>query len=133
MPERQRAAVPASHADILEKLGFAHVATIGSDGSPQSSPVWFRWDGAVLSFSTTKPRQKYRNLVADPRVAMTILDPDDPYRHIEIRGVVEIEEDPDGSLIHELAKRYMGAERFEGNLKDRVIVRIVPARVNVYG
>src|SRR4051794_24449657 len=101
MPSRSRpemaqdARVPESHLDILEKRSFAHVATVGSDGAPQVSVVWFDWDGTRLSFSTIRGRQKFRNLERDPRIAMTITDPDDPYRYVELRGRVSIEDDPD--------------------------------------
>src|SRR5882672_10031670 len=92
--------------DILEKKGLAHVATIGPDGGPQSTPVWYGWDGTSLKFSTTKARQKYKNLVRNPKVAASITDPDNPFRYLEIRGVAEIEDDTDRSFINEMARKY---------------------------
>lgn len=70
--------IPASHRDILEGKGFAHVATLGPDGAPQSNPVGFEWDGDTLRFSQTKTRQKYRNLQRNPRIAVSILDSETP-------------------------------------------------------
>ena len=127
------AGYPASHKDILDAPGLAHMATLGPDGAPHSSPVWYEWTGADLLISHTKGRQKYRNVERDPRVALSILDPDDPYRYIEIRGTVEIVDDPEAELIHLLAKKYQGKERYEGPVGDRVIFKIVPSKVNTYG
>ena len=127
------AQVPESHRDIIAARGFAHVATIGPRGEPHSSPVWYEWDGDHLLFSHTKRRQKYRNLVRDPRVAVSIEDPADAYRYVEIRGRAEIVDDPDGSLAHRLARAYRGSDRFTGDLSDRVIVKVTPERVNTYG
>jgi PPOX class probable F420-dependent enzyme len=126
-------AVPESHRDILSKLGFAHAATIGPRGEPHSSPVWYEWDGAHLLFSHTKSRQKYRNLMRDPRISLSITDPDDPYRSVEIRGSARITDDPEGSLIHHLAHRYRGVECYEGELEGRVVVEVAPERVTTWG
>jgi len=92
---------------ILNSKQFAHVATIRPDGSPQSSPMWFVWDGEYLKFTHATNRQKYRNIRHDPRIAVSITDVDDPYTYAEFRGVVEhIEEDPGGTFYETLAKRY---------------------------
>jgi PPOX class probable F420-dependent enzyme len=85
--------IPESHRDILEKKGYAHVATLGPHGEPESNPVWYGWDGEALKFSNTKGRQKYRNLRRNPHIAVSITDPDNPYRYLEIRGIAEIEDD----------------------------------------
>jgi PPOX class probable F420-dependent enzyme len=76
--------IPDSHRDILDKKGFAHVATIGPEGEPHSSPVWYGWDGEHFLFSQTKTRQKIRNVQRDARVAVSVTDPDNPYRYLEI-------------------------------------------------
>jgi PPOX class probable F420-dependent enzyme len=84
---------------ILQSKSFAHLATTGPHGEPQSSPMWFVWDGEHIKFTHTTERQKYRNIKRDPRVAISITDPDDSYIYAEFRGVVErIEEDPTGAL-----------------------------------
>src|SRR5438105_1486996 len=97
---------------ILHSKAFAHLATIGSKGEPHSSVMWFLWDGEYIKFSHTTERQKYQNLKRDPRVAITIIDPDDPYIYAEFRGVVErIEDDPTGSISNALAEKYGSSSR----------------------
>jgi len=100
--------LPASHADLLERPLFGHLATVQPDGAPNSSVMWFAWDGQVLRFTHTSTRQKYRNVRAEPRVAFSIADPDDPYRTLEVRGVVEsIEPDDErASFYKSLQERY---------------------------
>jgi PPOX class probable F420-dependent enzyme len=88
-------AVPPGYDDLLERPLYGHLATTRPDGSVQVSPIWFDWDGELLRFAHTTKRQKYRNVQRDPRVAMSISDPDNPYRYLEVRGDVErIEPDP---------------------------------------
>ena len=71
------------------------------------SPIWFDWDGELLRFAHTTKRQKYRNVQRSPRVALSISDPDNPYRYLEVRGDVErIEPDPTASLLLRLTDRY---------------------------
>jgi PPOX class probable F420-dependent enzyme len=99
---------PESHADLLEKPTFAHLATIRPDGSPQSSVMWFTYDGERIRMTHTKTRQKFRNLADEPRVAISIADPEDQYRFLEVRGVVESIEDDDAeaSFYKSLQTRY---------------------------
>ena len=108
--------IPDTHVDILDSLAMWHVATIGPGGEPQSSPVWIGWDGTRIRFSNLTTRQKYRNLHADPRVALSATHPDDAYRYLEVRGrVVAFEPDPDGEFIDSMAAKYQGKPRFEGH------------------
>ena len=126
------AEIPQTLLDLLEKKGFAHLATVGTDGQLHTSPVWYDWDGEYVLVSHTKERQKYRNVVKDPRVALSILDPENPYRYLEIRGVVEeIVDDPEKTLIHKLAKKYqdLDAYPYDGPGDNRVIFKIKPERV----
>ena len=105
--------IPEKYRDLLDTTALAHIATLGPNGEPQSNPVWFGWDGQHLRFSQTKTRQKYRNLKRDPRIALSIVDPNNPYRYLEIRGrVVRIDEDPDLAFINSMAKKYIGQERY---------------------
>ncbi len=105
--------VPSSHADLLDKPGFVHVATLGPRGEPQSTPVWYDTDGEFIKISQTAGRQKYRNLQRDPRVALSIIDPDNPYRYLEIRGRVErFEDDADNAFINSLAQKYLGQDEY---------------------
>jgi PPOX class probable F420-dependent enzyme len=118
---------PASHADLLEQPTFAHLATIRPDGSPQSSVMWFAWDGERIRMTHTKTRQKFRNLTAEPRVALSIADPDDGYRFLEVRGVVESIDDDDAqaSFYQSLQRRY-GNEYPIPDAAVRVIITIRP-------
>ena len=121
--------LPASHADLLENPNFAHLATVRPDGSPQSSVMWFGWDGERVRFTHTKTRQKFANLEHEPRVAFSVLDPTNPYRTVEVRGVVEsIEDDTaEAAFYRELQERY-------GNVYDitdadvRVVITVRPSK-----
>jgi PPOX class probable F420-dependent enzyme len=99
--------IPDSHRDLLERPLFAHLATIRPDGRPQVNPMWFSWDGENLFFTNTKTRYKYRNVTAHPEVAVSINDPEQPYRYLEVRGTVErIDPDSSGEFFLKLADRY---------------------------
>ena len=101
------AVVPGSHRDLLERPLFAHLATIRPDGRLQSNPMWYRWDGRTVRMTTSTPRQKYRNVIANHRAAISIHDPDQPYRYLELRGrIVAVEPDPEGGFFDALADRY---------------------------
>ncbi len=107
----QKPVTPENYSDLLSSTALAHVATIGPEGEPQNNPVWFDWDGQHVKYSQTKTRQKYRNLNRDPRIALSIVDPENPYRYLEVRGeVTRIEEDPDLDFINSMAKKYLGLD-----------------------
>jgi PPOX class probable F420-dependent enzyme len=118
---------PESHADLLDKPTFAHLATVRPDGSPQSSVMWFAWDGELIRMTHTKTRQKFRNLAEEPRVALSIADPDDQYRFLEVRGTVEsvVDDDAEASFYQSLQKRY-GQSYPIGDADVRVILTIRP-------
>jgi PPOX class probable F420-dependent enzyme len=121
--------IPSKYTDLLKSKALAHVATIGPDGEPQSNPVWFDWDGEHVLFSQTKTRQKYKNVQRDPHVALSIVDPSNPFRYLEIRGTVsKIEEDPDKHFINAMAKKYTGQAVNQGNQPgdERVVVYVTP-------
>src|SRR5687767_1866019 len=128
--------IPNSHVDILDKKGFAHLATLGPDGEPQASPVWYDWDGEQILVSQTTTRQKYRNVQKDPRVAVSITDPDNPYRYLEVRGeVVSIEKDEGNAFINKMAKKYIDKDEYPWNRPgdERVVVTIVPKHTSSMG
>ncbi|MGH2409190.1 MAG: PPOX class F420-dependent oxidoreductase [Chloroflexota bacterium] len=135
MSSEPSAVIPASHQALLDSTAVAIVSTVGPRGEPQTSPVWFGWDGKVLRFSHTKGRQKYRNLVRDPRIAVCIIDPANPYRYIEIRGAAAIEDDPTKAFIDVMSKKYTGNDKYQGNQPgdERIIVTVMPAHVNTMG
>jgi PPOX class probable F420-dependent enzyme len=119
--------LPESHADLLDSPNFAHLATIRPDGSPQSSVMWFAWDGSRLKLTHTKNRQKFANLEKEPRVALSIADPSDQYRFIEVRGTLESIEDDDevASFYKSLQTRY-GMDYEIPDASVRVIITIKP-------
>jgi PPOX class probable F420-dependent enzyme len=127
--QSQRLVIPEGYEDLLESTALVHVATIGPHGEPQNNPVWFDWDGEHVMFSQTKSRQKYRNLQRDPRVAFSLVDPDNPYRYLEIRGeMVRVEEDPDLYFINSMAKKYLGLDKYPYHQPgdERVVVFVRP-------
>jgi PPOX class probable F420-dependent enzyme len=128
--------IPESHQDLLGSTALAHVATIGPKGEPQSNPVWFDWDGEHVMFSQTRTSQKYRNLHRDPRIALSIVDPDDPFRYLEVRGAVErIEEDANLAFINAMVKKYQGVDEYRNHRPgdERVVVLVRPERTTKMG
>lgn len=119
--------LPETHADLLTRPLFAHLATLRPDGAPQSNVMWFDWDGERIRMTHTRTRQKFRNLQRDPRVALSIADPDDPYRFLEVRGVVERVDDDDAqaSFYRSLQERYANVYDIT-DAPVRVIVTIRP-------
>jgi PPOX class probable F420-dependent enzyme len=118
--------IPESHRDLLERPLFAHLATLRPDGSPQSSVMWFAWDGQRARFSHTRNRQKYRNLENDPRVSLHVQDPGNPYRTLEVRGRVEsMVPDADAVFYRSLQERYdFVTPVFDADI--RVVITIAP-------
>ena len=80
--------IPEKYQDLFQKKAFASLGTLMPDGRPQVTPVWVDFDGEHVIFNSAKGRQKDRNVRRDPRVALAIIDPDNPYRYMEIRGTV---------------------------------------------
>jgi PPOX class probable F420-dependent enzyme len=118
--------LPPSHRDLLDRPLFAHLATIRPDGAPQSGLMWFAWDGERARFSHTRTRQKIRNLEHEPRVSFHLVDPQNPYRTLEVRGRVEsIEADPDATFYRSLQQRY-GVATPVIDAVDRVVITVAP-------
>ncbi|HVZ10560.1 PPOX class F420-dependent oxidoreductase [Rhodopila sp.] len=129
--------VPAAYLDLLtRKKALAHLATIQPDGSPQVTPVWFDYTNGTVRVNTAKGRVKARNMSEGSKVALSIVDPDNPYRHIQIRGTVT-KETTNGAVAHidSLAKKYLGKDTYPWhNPKDvRVMYEITPAAVHTMG
>ena len=123
------------HEDLLTTNLFGHLATLGEDGSVQSTPVWFRYVNGKLEVNSAKGRLKDRNMRANPQVALSVVDPKNGYRYVELRGkVVEIEEGPNAEkMIDELAKAYMGVDTYPYRKDDEQRVRYVIAIDKVTG
>jgi PPOX class probable F420-dependent enzyme len=130
------ATIPATHADLLEKKAFANLSTLNADGSPQVTPVWVDYDGANLMVNTARGRVKARNLEREPRVALSIADPENPYRYLGIQvrvtGMTEAGAD---AHIDKMAKKYLGKDTYpwRNPSEKRVIVTITPEKVHVMG
>jgi PPOX class probable F420-dependent enzyme len=131
------ATMPDGFRDLVErKKAFASLATVGADGAPQVTPVWFDWDGTHLRVNTARGRVKERNLSRRPAVAVSIMDPDNPYRYLQVRGrVVDSTEQGADAHIDSLAKKYLGQDRYPNRRPGevRVIFRIAPERVQTMG
>ena len=124
------AAIPDKYLDLLQlKKAFANLATLMPDGSPQVTPVWLDYAGGAIRINTAKGRVKARNLKVGSPVALAIMDPDEPYRYLQVRGRVRrvVEEGADAH-IDALAKKYLGKDKypFRQPGEIRVIYEIEP-------
>jgi PPOX class probable F420-dependent enzyme len=121
---------PASHADLLDAQ-VATLATIGADGTPQLTEVWFVHDDGELKMSLNSARLKTKNLQARPGCALMLLDLGNPYRYLAVRGNARIEPDDDYSFAQKVGGKYGGADlrEHDGPGESRVIVTIEPANV----
>jgi PPOX class probable F420-dependent enzyme len=126
------AEIPQQYHDLFQKKAFASLATLMSNGQPQVTPVWCDFDGTHVLFNSARGRQKDRNIRRDPRVALALIDPDNPYRYVEIRGrVVEITEQGADAHIDKLAKKYLGVDEYPYRQAGevRVIYKVLPEHV----
>jgi PPOX class probable F420-dependent enzyme len=125
--------IPASHRDLLDGQ-FATLGTVGPDGRPQLTEVWFLAEGETVALSLSTSRQKTKNLLANPAASLFLLDLANAYRYVELRGDAEISADDDYSFADQLGAKY------HANLRDRdqpgdsrVKVIIRPVRVHAWG
>jgi PPOX class probable F420-dependent enzyme len=127
--------IPESYHDLFERRTFAHVATVMPDGTPQVTPVWVGYDADAdrLLVNTAQGRQKERNVARNPKVGVSMLDPEDPYRYLSVRGeVTAVTEEGAVEHIDELARRYMDVDEYPNHGDEqgpRVIVEIRPDHV----
>ena len=128
-------AIPAEYLDLLQqKASFAHLATIMPDGTPQVTPVWFDYTDGKVRVNSAKGRVKTRNMTESAPVALSILDPENPYRYIQIRGRVgHVTEEGASAHIDSLAKKYLGKDKYPYSRPGevRVIFEIEPTAVQV--
>ena len=125
------AAIPEQYKDLFQKKAFANLATINADGTPQVTPVWVDFDGTHIRFNTAKGRVKERNLRRTPKVALAILDPDNPYRYLRVSGrMVEITEQGADPHIDALAQKYLGKDKypFRQPGEVRLLCKILPEK-----
>ena len=124
------------YEDLFSKKALASLATLMPNGEPQVTPVWCDFDGQNVIVNTAVGRVKDRNLQRDGRVSLAIIDPDNPYRYIEVRGkVVERTEDGADAHIDKMAKKYLGVDKYPGRRPGevRVIYKIQPERFSSMG
>ena len=118
---------------LLDGKNFATVATVNPDGGPQASVVWILRDGDTVLFSAISTRRKVLNLTRDPRISLTVFDTANPYQSVEIRGTAELSGDPGKSLPRALSQKYLGEDPPpEPEELTRVVVRVIPLRVNAF-
>ncbi len=130
------ATIPNDFKDLLERPIVVTLVTLMPDNQPQATPVWFSYDGSHIWVNTARGRQKDRNMSERPQVTVLAVDPDNPYRYMEVRGTVD-EATEDGALDHinSLAKRYVGRDDYYAAMPEqrgketRVIYKIKPVRV----
>lgn len=129
--------IPPVFHDLFERESFASFATVMPDGTPQVTPVWIDFDGEFVLVNTAKGRKKDRNVRENPAVGVLVMDPDDPYRYVSIRGTVaEVTEDGATAHIDSLAQRYMGVEEYPHHGEERgprVLIKIRPDRAVTSG
>jgi PPOX class probable F420-dependent enzyme len=117
---------------LIDRPVLATLTTLFSDGSPQSTPLWITVDGDDLVVNTSRGRVKERNMARDPRVSLVVIDPDDAYRVVVVRGTVtEMTEDGADAVIDQLAHKYLGVDTYPNRQPDerRVTVTIRTDRI----
>lgn len=117
---------------LFKGKNFAFIASLMKDGSPQLTPVWIDYDGQFLLVNTAEGRTKQRNFARDPRVAISVVDQNNPYNMVSVRGRV-VDQTTNGADEHidKLAKRYLGADKYPFRTPDekRIILKIMPENV----
>jgi PPOX class probable F420-dependent enzyme len=122
--------IPDRARELLQQPVIVNLATTRPDGAPQVNPMWFVWDGEFLWFTHTNYRQKYKNIAHEPRVSISIVDPENVYSYVEIRGIVDhIDPDPEAKLYQRLSELYLGELVTPPDAEQRVAVAVRPTRV----
>ena len=130
------ASIPEKYQDLFEKKAFANLATVMPDGTPQVTPVWIDFDGNHVLVNSARGRQKDKNMERNPAVSLSIMDPDNPYRYLEVRGrVAEITEEGAEEHIDKMAKKYMGLDKYplRSPGERRVLYKIEPEHTTHMG
>jgi PPOX class probable F420-dependent enzyme len=108
---------------LVQRPVIAHVATVDGDCEPQLTPIWIDLDGDRLVFNTARGRAKDRNLTRNPHVAVSVVDPDDPYNVLVVRGTAEPDEEGADAHIDSLAKKYLGVDTYPARKPGEVRVK----------
>jgi PPOX class probable F420-dependent enzyme len=129
------AEIPASHRSLLEQRAVGVLSTIGPDGRPQSTAIWFLLDGDVIRTSLLETRQKTVNLRRDPHCTLFVLDPANPFKTVEVRGDATLELDKEREFTHKIVRAYgQDPATFPDDLTvDRYRLTLTPARVVGFG
>lgn len=130
------AEIPAKYSDLTTKKAFANVATVMADGSPQVTPVWFDYTNGKIRVNTAKGRVKSRTMTQGAKVAVAIMDPDNAYRYIQVRGTVaRVTENGADAHIDALAQKYLGKPTypFRQPGETRITIEITPESVDTMG
>ena len=130
------ASIPENYMPLFSKPVFGFLTTLMPDGSPQTQPVWVDYENGRVIVNSALGRQKDKNMRRDPRVAITLMDPDNPYRYMEIRGkVAEITQDGAATHIDKMAKKYLGQDKypFAQPGEQRVLYKIDPVKIHTMG
>ena len=127
------AGLPEVQARRFLEPNFATVGTLNPDGSAQLTIVWIDWDGEFVLFNTAAGRAKPRNLERDPRVSVLVLDREDGYRWVAVRGAAELTTDAADEHIDMLARKYTGKGWQPKPGEQRLVVRFRPEHVSAYG
>jgi PPOX class probable F420-dependent enzyme len=116
--------IPADYLPLLVEPNYGHLGTIRPDDTVQVNPMWFQFDGEVLRFTHTTKRAKFRNLQHNPSMSLSVIDPANPFRYLEVRGrLVDVVPDPTGAFYIVLGKRYGNAgQEAPPDSPDRVIL-----------
>ncbi len=128
--------IPEQYRDLLEEPVTASLATVLPNGQPQVTPVWCDLEDGLIRVNTVKGRQKHKDMVERPQVTLMVIDPQNPYRYLEVRGrVARIAEEGADAHIDLLAKQYMGVDRYPYHdpAQTRVIAYIEPVKVSGQG
>lgn len=127
--------IPDTHMDLIEATNTAVLTTVGADGRPQSTAVWYMLDDdGTLKTSISTDRQKYKNLARNPKATLFILDPANPQRTLEIRADIDLTPDPEKALVDKFAARYgIPVEMLLSAGGDRVIAAFNLVKVNCNG
>src|SRR5262249_23016565 len=128
--------IPDKFIDLFNKRAFGHLATLMPDGSPQVTPVWCDFDGTHVLINSARGRQKDKNMKRNARVALSILDPDNPYRYLAARGkVTEITEQGSDAHVDKTAKKYLERAKYLYRRPDevRVIYKVLPIKTTQMG